>query len=107
MTGKSREPREAAKLPKKSVKVAPTTVVRAAAAPDPRPNDEDVKRAAAADENNASGPATLTPYERMKKVFAAKEDRIDAVAMDTVEGMLCFVHNPIDVAATDNACCFF
>ncbi|KAE9104382.1 hypothetical protein PF007_g14078 [Phytophthora fragariae] len=109
MAGKSREPREAAKLPKKSVKAAPKTVVRAAAAPDLHPNDDNVIRAAAApdphpndenmiratatpdphpnDENGTSGPATLTPYERMKKLLAAKDDRTDTVVMNTVKGM--------------------
>ncbi|KAE9003070.1 hypothetical protein PF011_g13053 [Phytophthora fragariae] len=109
MAGKSREPREAAKLPKKSVKAAPKTVVRAAAAPDLHPNDENVIRAAAApdphpndenmiratttpdphpnDENGTSGPATLTPYERMKKLLAAKDDRTDTVVMNTVKGL--------------------
>ncbi|KAE8900915.1 hypothetical protein PF002_g22293 [Phytophthora fragariae] len=90
MAGKSSEPREAAKLPKKSVKAAPKTVVRAAAAPDLHPNDDNVIRAAAApdphpnDENGTSGLATLTSYERMKKLLAAKDDRTDTVVMNTV-----------------------
>ncbi|KAE9331382.1 hypothetical protein PF008_g15456 [Phytophthora fragariae] len=111
MAGESRKPREAAKLPKKSVKAAPKTVVRAAAAPDLHPNDDNVIQAASApdphpidenmiratatpdphpnDENDTSGPATLTPYERMKKLLAANDDRTDTVVMNTVEGMRC------------------
>ncbi|KAE8961270.1 hypothetical protein PR001_g30097 [Phytophthora rubi] len=109
MAGKSREPREAAKLPNTSVKAAPKTFVRAATAPDLHPNDENVIRAATApdvhpndenviraaatpdphpnDENDTSGPATPTPYERMKKLVAAKDDRTDTVVMNTVEGL--------------------
>ncbi|KAE9269079.1 hypothetical protein PR003_g31243 [Phytophthora rubi] len=93
MAGKSREPREAAKLPNTSVKAAPKTVVRATTAPDLHPNDENVIRAAATpdphpnDKNDTSGPATLTPYERMKKLVAAKDDRTDTVVMNTVEGL--------------------
>ncbi|KAE8886205.1 hypothetical protein PF003_g29726 [Phytophthora fragariae] len=91
MAGKSREPREAAKLPNTSVKAAPKTVVRATTAPDLHPNDDNVIRAAATpdphpnDKNDTSGPATLTPYERMKKLVAAKDDRTDTVVMNTVE----------------------
>ncbi|KAE9276841.1 hypothetical protein PR003_g28952, partial [Phytophthora rubi] len=68
MAGKSREPREAAKLPKKSVKAAPKTVVRAAAAPDLHPNDDNVIRAAAApdphpnDENMIRATTTPDPH---------------------------------------------
>ncbi|KAE8973318.1 hypothetical protein PR001_g24562 [Phytophthora rubi] len=93
MAGKSREPREAAKLHKTSVKAAPKTGVRAAAAPDLHPNDENATRAAATPdphpngENDTSGPVTLTPYERMKKLVAAKDDRTDTVVMNTVEGL--------------------
>ncbi|KAE9119598.1 hypothetical protein PF006_g18324 [Phytophthora fragariae] len=95
MAGKSREPREAAKLPNTSVKAAPKTVVRATTAPDLHPNDDNVIRAAATpdphpnDKNDTSGPATLTPYKRMKKLVAAKDDRTDTVVMNTVEGMRC------------------
>ncbi|KAE8986626.1 hypothetical protein PR001_g21351 [Phytophthora rubi] len=52
-------------------------MIRATATPDPHPNDE----------NDTSGPVTLTPYERMKKFLAAKDDRTDTVVMNTVEGL--------------------
>ncbi|KAG7379765.1 hypothetical protein PHYPSEUDO_008213 [Phytophthora pseudosyringae] len=94
MAGKSREPREAAKLPKQSVKAAPQTVIRAVAAPDTQPSNENVIRAAAAapytqpnNENDALVPATLTPYERMRQLLAARNDHTDTIVMDTVEGL--------------------
>ncbi|KAG7387262.1 hypothetical protein PHYPSEUDO_014548 [Phytophthora pseudosyringae] len=53
-------------------------VIRAAtAAPDTQPNNE----------NDALDPATLTPYERMRQLLAARSDRTDTVVMDTVEGL--------------------
>ncbi|KAG7382634.1 hypothetical protein PHYPSEUDO_004665 [Phytophthora pseudosyringae] len=77
MAGKSRQPRSCQTAKTKSVKAAPKTVIRAVAATDTQPNNE----------NDALGPATLTPYARMRQLLAAKNDHTDTIVMDTVEGL--------------------